>query len=54
MTDSAPRGESPPDDELIEMVRWAYSKLHPFTFTKMEDALMLDRLKLYCEHGVFG
>lgn len=33
--------------ELIEMVRWAYSKLHAFSFSKQEDALMLDAMKLY-------
>lgn len=36
-------------DELIDMVRWAYSKLHSYSFSKQEDALMLDQMKLYFE-----
>lgn len=39
------------DDELLDMVRWAYSKLHHVNYTKQEDALMLDRMKLLLEHG---
>ena len=38
--------------ENIDLVRWAYSKLHHINFTKQEDALMLDRMKLLLEHGV--
>jgi len=34
------------------MVTWAYSKLHSREFSKQDDALELDRLKLYTEHGV--
>lgn len=34
-------------EELYEMLRWAYSKLHHVHFSKMEDALMLDKIKLY-------
>lgn len=39
-------------DALRHMVTWAYSKLHSRTFNSMDDALELDRLKLYTEHGV--
>lgn len=39
-------------DALSRMVTWAYSKLHSRTFNSMEDALELDRLKLYVEHGM--
>lgn len=28
------------------------AKLHSRTFSSMDDALELDRLKLWCEHGV--
>lgn len=38
-------------DLLHDMVRWAYSKLHHATYSKQEDALMLDRMKLWLEHG---
>jgi len=39
-------------DALRHTVTWAYSKLHSRTFNSMDDALELDRLKLYIEHGV--
>lgn len=38
--------------DLHDMVRWAYSKLHHMSYSKPEDALMLDRMKLLLEHGV--
>ncbi len=37
--------------ELHDMVRWAYSKLHHASYSKQEDALMLDRMKLLLEYG---
>lgn len=37
--------------DLQDMVRWAYSKLHHASYSKQEDALMLDRMKLLLEHG---
>jgi hypothetical protein len=39
------------DSDLRDMVRWAYSKLHHASYSKQEDALMLDRMKLLLEHG---
>jgi hypothetical protein len=39
------------DSDLHDMVRWAYSKLHHASYSKQEDALMLDRMKLLLEHG---
>lgn len=39
---------------LGEMLTWAYSKLHSREFSKLDDALELDRLKLYVEHGVLS
>lgn len=39
---------------LGELVRWAYGQLHSRTFSDMDDALMLDRMKLYLEHGHAG
>lgn len=39
-------------DALRHMVTWAYSKMHLRTFNSMDDAMELDRLKLYTEHGV--
>lgn len=40
------------DADLINMIRWAYSKLHQHAYSKMDDALMLDRMKLLLEHDV--
>jgi len=34
-----------------EIIRWCYSKLHHINFSKQEDALMLDRIKLLLETG---
>lgn len=39
-------------DALRLMVTWAYGKLHSRMFNSMDDALELDRLKLYVEHGI--
>ena len=39
------------DSDLHDMVRWAYSKLHHASYSKQEDAMMLDRMKLMLEHG---
>lgn len=39
--------------DLRDMVRWAYSKLHRQNYADQDDALMLDRMKLLLEHGVF-
>lgn len=39
---------------LSELVRWAYGKLHTRTFNDMDDALMLDKMKMYLEHGHAG
>lgn len=37
---------------LKDMLAWAYSKIQHGTFSKMEDAMMADAIKLYLEHGV--
>ena len=37
---------------LKELVTWSYSKLHSRIFNDQEDAFMLDRIKLYLEHGI--
>ena len=50
--DAYTEGRKDQADEHMELLRWAYSKLHHVSFTKMEDALMLDRFKLLLEHGV--
>jgi hypothetical protein len=39
-------------EELKQMVVWAYSKLHHASYSKQDDALMLDRMKLLLEFGV--
>ncbi len=36
---------------LKSMLAWAYRKLHDRNFSKQEDALKLDEIKLYLEHG---
>ena len=38
-------------DDLQNMVRWAYSKLHHMSYSKQDDALMLDLMKLLLEYG---
>ena len=38
--------------DLQDMVRWADSKLHHMSYSKLDDALMLDRMKLLLEHGI--
>lgn len=37
---------------LKDMLAWAYGKLQHNTFSKMDDAMMADSIKLYLEHGV--
>jgi hypothetical protein len=41
-------------EDLRDMVRWAYGKLHHVNYSNQEDALMLDRMKLLLEHGVMA
>lgn len=36
---------------LQELLAWAYSKLHYRSFVELEDALMLDEIKLLLEYG---
>jgi hypothetical protein len=51
--DSDPHGECAAEiARLTALVRWAYTKLHHVNFTKQDDALMLDEMKLLLEHGV--
>lgn len=51
---SAKLEEHDPDEAayFLEMIRWAYSKLHHVEFSNQDDALMLDRMKLLLEHNV--
>ena len=35
-----------------DLLRWAYQQLHRRSFTDVDDALNLDRLRLFAEHGV--
>ena len=30
-----------------QLLAWAYAKLQPFSFSKQEDALIMDEIKLY-------
>lgn len=39
-------------DEINEMLSWAYQKLAPYSYAKQDDALMLDRIKMWLEHGL--
>lgn len=41
-------------EALTEVARWAYGKLHARTFSDLDDALMLDRIKLLLEHAPVG
>lgn len=33
------------NEDLSNMVRWAYSKLHQVNFASLDDAIMLDTIK---------
>ena len=46
------RGSAGVPEPISEMLSWAYSKLHHYQFLKLNDALMLDRLKNFNEHGL--
>lgn len=37
---------------LKDMLAWAYGKLQHNTFSKMDDAMMADAIKLFFEHGI--
>lgn len=51
--DADPHGECAAEiHRLQELLQWAYSKLHNRTFSSMDDALKLDEMKLFLEHGV--
>lgn len=38
-------------ERLVELVRWAYTKLHHQNYSEQGDALKLDEMKLLLEHG---
>lgn len=51
--DGDPHGECAAEiARLTELVQWAYSKLHDRNFTREEDALKLDEMKLLLEFGI--
>lgn len=51
--DGDPHGECAAEIErLVELVRWAYTKLQHQNYTKQDDALKLDEMKLLLEHGL--
>lgn len=53
--DGDPHGECAAEiHHLTDLVRWAYSKLHHVSFTKLDDALKLDEMKLLLEHNASG
>jgi hypothetical protein len=39
-------------ERVREMLIWANRKLQPFSFSRQEDALKMDEIKLYLEHGL--
>ena len=41
------------NEQLLDLLRWAYSKLHMFSYSNMDDAQKLDEIKLLLtvEHG---
>jgi len=41
------------NEQLLDLLRWAYSKLHMYSYSNMDDALKLDEIKLLLtvEHG---
>ena len=50
-TEAYAEGRSDQFEEDLELLRWAYSKLLYRSFDSMEDAMMMDRIKLLLEHG---
>jgi hypothetical protein len=52
LQDAYAEGRKDEHADCIPLIAWAYGKLHHINFTKQEDALMLDRIKLLLEHGV--
>lgn len=44
--------EGPENAYELALLAWAYSKLQHINFSKQEDALQLDRIKLLLEHGI--
>lgn len=51
--DGDPHGECQIEiARLTELVRWAYSKLHSVSFSRQDDALKLDEMKLFLEHDL--
>jgi hypothetical protein len=45
-TDGYAEGRRDEREQLLPMIRWAYSKLHRVEYAQMDDALMLDAMKL--------
>lgn len=41
-----------PGPDLLDIIQWSYGKLHKASYTRPEDLLMLDRMKLLLEHGM--
>ena len=41
------------NEQMLDLLRWAYSKLHMYSYRNMDDALKLDEIKLLLtvEHG---
>ena len=39
-------------ERVRAMLVWANAKLQPFSFARQEDALKMDEIKLYLEHGL--
>lgn len=37
--------------DMHDAIRWAYGKLHHAHYSRQDDALMLDRMKLLLEYG---
>jgi hypothetical protein len=51
--DGDPHGECALEiHRLTELLTWAYGKLHHASFSKLEDNLKLDEIKLLLEHGL--
>ena len=41
-----------PGPDLLNIISWAYGRLHQTRYTRPEDLLMLDRMKMLLEHGL--
>lgn len=48
-TDAYAEGRKDEREDNLKLLAWAYRKLMPYSFSKQEDALVMDEIKLMLE-----